>query len=421
MTGGGRREEEGDPRGSLRALDGSSGEEAGGSVIEGDNLEVLRHLKKPLCQAAKLIYIDPPYNTGQAFQYRDRFGGDWSAMMGPRLRLGRELLQEDGLLCVSIDDGEVHHLRLLLDQIFGAGNFVTTLIWQKVFAPKNSAKRFSQSHEYIVCYARNRHRFTPCLLPRRPESDARYVNRDGDPRGPWASDNLTARNPYSKGRWAVTCPSGREISGPPPGTFWRVSLEKFQALDADGRIHWGPKGNNVPRLKRFLGEVKGGAVPQTLWTCDEVGHTQEAKKELLVRIPSHAAQRVFDTPKPLRLLEKLIRITTTPGGSDLVVDFFAGSGTTGEAVWKVNALDGGRRRVLLVESATPTGNPSLPTLCSLTRARLHSASRSLAPSFASPPSFSSFRWEPEEVSNSSMVEELYKTLRGGRIPERSPS
>ena len=215
-------------------------------------------------------------------------------MLYPRLRLARNLLSEDGAIFVSIADHEVHNLRAILNEIFGTDNFVATIIWQKVYSPKNSARHFSEDHDYILIYARNADLWRPTLLPRTAEMEARYTNPDNDRRGVWKAGDLSARNFYGEGTYAITCPSGRIIDGPPPGTYWRYSKPRFDELNCDGRIWWGTDGNNVPAIKRFLSEVKDGRVPQTLWTYDEVGHTQEAKKELLSLVN-------FSTPTlPLR-------------------------------------------------------------------------------------------------------------------------
>ena len=304
-------------------------------MIEGDNLEVLKLLQKSYAGKVKLIYIDPPYNTGKDFVYPDnfqdniknyleltgqtesgrkissntdasgRFHTDWLNMIYPRLKLAHSLLQSDGVIFVSIADHEIHNLRAAMNEVFGEENFIATVIWQKVFAPKNSARHFSEDHDYVVVYAKNAEIWSPRLLPRSEEMESRYGNLDNDVRGPWASDNLTARNFYGAGTYPVTCPSGRVIDGPPSGTYWRVSKEKFDALDADNRIWWGADGGNMPRLKRFLSDVQDGRVPQTLWTYEEVGHTQEAKKELIATVDFPNSDVVFDTPKPTRLPERV--------------------------------------------------------------------------------------------------------------------
>ena len=284
-------------------------------VVEGDNLEVLKLLQRAYYGEVKMIYIDPPYNTGREFIYPDnfreglasylrftgqadelgrklsanaetsgRYHSNWLSMMYPRLALARNLLRSDGTIFVTIDDHEVHSLRLLMDEIFGPENFVATCIWQKVFSPKNSARHFSEDHDYILVYARNAAEWEPNPLPRTEEMEARYQNPDDDPRGPWTSADLSARNYYSKGTYPIETPSGRSISGPPPGTYWRYSEKKFKEMVEDERIWFGSEGLGTPRIKRFLSEVKEGRVPQTLWKYKDVGHTQEAKKELLKRV-----------------------------------------------------------------------------------------------------------------------------------------
>jgi site-specific DNA-methyltransferase (adenine-specific)/adenine-specific DNA-methyltransferase len=256
-------------------------------------------------------------------------------MMYPRLALLRQFLREDGSIFISLDDNEIQAMRYVMDEIFGADNFIATIIWQKVFAPKNSAQYFSEDHDYIVVYARNAKVWRPNLIPRSAEADKRYKNPENDPRGPWTSGDLQARNFYSEGTYPITCPSGRIIPGPGSGMYWRVSKEKFDELDKDKRIYWGANGDNMPRLKRFLTDVKAGITPQTLWLHSEVGHTQEAKKDLLAVVNFETSEDVFITPKPTRLIQRILQIATNPG--DLILDSFAGSGTTGHAVLNLNA------------------------------------------------------------------------------------
>ena len=373
-------------------------------VVEGDNLEVLKLLQRAYYGKVKMIYIDPPYNTGQEFIYPDnfreglatylrftgqadesgrklstnaetsgRYHSNWLSMMYPRLALARNLLRSDGVIFVTIDDHEMHNLRLILDEIFGPENFVACCIWQKVFSPKSSARHFSEDHDYVLVYARNAAEWEPNPLPRTAEMESRYQNPDGDERGPWQSGDLSARNYYSKGTYPITTPSGRVISGPPPGTYWRYSEKKFKEMVADGRVWFGSDGSNKPRIKRFLSEVKEGRVPQTLWKHEDVGNTQEAKKELLARVEFASSDSVFDTPKPTRLIERMLQIATSPETEDIVLDFFAGSGATGEAVWKLNAEDGGKRRFVLVQLPEPTGYDDYETVADITRARLRGA------------------------------------------------
>lgn len=379
--------------------------------IEGDNLDALKLLQETYLNKVKVIYIDPPYNTGNDFIYDDdfsedtesyfersnqadesgnrmvanteangRFHSDWLTMMYSRLKLAKMLLSENGALFVSIADHEVANLRMLLDEVFGGANFVATIIWQKVYAPKSSAKHFSEDHDYVLVYARNASVWRPLLLPRSDEQDAVYKNPDNDPRGPWRPNNLAARNYYSKGTYSITCPNGRVISGPPAGSYWRVSEEKFRELNKDGRIWWGESGGNVPAPKIFLSEVKAGRVPQTLWPYTEVGHTQESKREVLELVPMVSSDSVFDTPKPTRLIKRILELTTTPNERALVLDFFAGSGTTAHSVMAQNASDNGNRRFICVQIPSPFDAPAtlsdgtvLKTISALTNERMRRA------------------------------------------------
>ena len=322
-----------------------------GLLVNGDSFHALSLLHGRFREAVKCIYIDPPYNTGNdGFIYRDAYQhSSWLAMFGSRVSIARHLMRDDASIWVSIDDNELPRLSLSLGTVFGEENAIANVIWQKVFAPKNSAQHFSDDHEYVVVWAKSKLTWRPTLLPRSEEADARYTNPDNDPRGVWASDNLVARNAYSAGLYAITCPSGRVISGPPTGSYWRVSKDTFDSLDADKRIWWGEDGDNMPRLKRFLSEVKQGVVPQTLWFHEDVGHTQEAKKELLGIVKFDRTADVLNTVKPTGLIRRVVQIGTSKGDQDLVMDFFAGSGTTGHAVLKHNAEDQGNRRFVLVE------------------------------------------------------------------------
>ena len=339
-------------------------------IIEGDNFDALRALRMSHKGAIRCIYIDPPYNTGNRdFVYNDRFVDKthrfrhslWLEFMYRRLQLAKELLADDGVIFVSIDDNELFRLGMLMDRVFGEENFIANVIWQKVFSPKNTAQHFSDDHEYVVVYAKNRRLWRPNHLPRTASQDKAYKNPDDDPRGPWTSGDLSARNFYGAGTYPITCPSGRVIAGPPAGMYWRVSKEKFADLDADNRVWWGKEGNNTPRLKRFLSDVKQGVVPQTLWTYSEVGHTQDAKKQLLDLLQFDSSGDVFSTPKPVQLLERVLRIATKP--NDTVLDFFAGSGTLAQAVAKLNAEDGGARKFILVSNTEATEDAPGKNLC----------------------------------------------------------
>ena len=339
-------------------------------IIEGDNYGALRFLRMTHAGKIKCIYIDPPYNTGNRdFVYNDRFfdANDrfrhsvWLEFMYQRLMLARDLLHPEGVIFVSIDDHELFQLGMLMNRIFGERNYIANVIWQKVFSPKNSARHFSVDHDYLLVYASNSDKWTPNPLPRTEKQDKGYKNPDDDPRGPWTSSDLSARNPYSEGVYPIVSRSGKRIDGPPSGRYWIISKRKFLEFDSDGRIWWGKNGNNQPRLKRFLSEVKGGRVPQTFWPYKEVGHTQEAKKEILDILDFVDSASVFSTPKPTRLIERILRIATDP--DDIVLDFFAGSGTTAHAVLKLNKEDGGNRRFIMVSNAEATEDEPEKNLC----------------------------------------------------------
>ncbi|HKQ48600.1 MAG TPA: site-specific DNA-methyltransferase [Phycisphaerae bacterium] len=371
-------------------------------IIEGDNLEVLKLLQKSYLGKVKMIYIDPPYNTGNDFIYPDdfseslrtyleftgqvdtegrkfgtnsdtdgRFHSKWMNMMYPRLYLARNLLRDDGAIFISIADQEYDNLRKLCNEVFGEENFLATVIWQKMFSPKNTAAYFSEDHDYIVVYARSKDSWEPSLLPRSEEIKARYMNPDNDPRGPWLSGALQARNYYSKGEYEVVSPTGKKFSNP-KGTYWRFSRERFDELNRDKRIWWGESGDNVPRLKRFLTEVKEGVVPQTLWDYKLVGHTQEAKEELLSLVKFEHSENVLNSVKPSRLLRQAIKIATSTSEPDIVLDFFAGSGPTGQAVIEQNREDGGNRQFILVQlpEPLPTPEPTLKTIADMCKERV---------------------------------------------------
>ena len=350
------------------ALGEGSGERSDNLLVQGDNLLALKALLPHYAGQVKCIYIDPPHNTGnEGWVYNDNVNSPemrawlgrtvgsesedlsrhdkWLCMMYPRLVLLREMLREDGSLWMSIDDNEVHHARSVMDEIFGSQNFITTVIWQKIFSPKSTARHLSESHDYILVYSKNSNLWERNLLTRNEQHNERYKNPDNDPRGVWSSSDMSARNYYGQGTYSIQTPSGRIIAGPPKGMYWRVSKETFKELDIDNRIWWGKDGNNVPRMKRFLSEVQEGVVPQTIWFHQEVGNTQEAKKEIVKIIPDDT--EVFISPKPTRLIQRILQIATNPG--DLILDSFAGSGTTGHAVLQMNQEDGGNRRFILVE------------------------------------------------------------------------
>ncbi|MEQ1740988.1 MAG: site-specific DNA-methyltransferase [Candidatus Nitrotoga sp.] len=341
----------------------------GNLIIHGDNLHALKALLPLYAGKVDCVFIDPPYNTGnEGWCYNDNVNSPmlkewlasnpvgiedglrhdkWLAMMYPRIKLLHELLSDAGSFWMTLDDNEIHRARAMLDEIFGDQNFVATCIWHKNYAPKSSARHFSEDHDYLLIYAKNANNWAPNLLERTDEQNAAYKNPDNDPRGNWRPNNLAARNYYSKGTYSITCPSGRVVDGPPHGSYWRVSEEKFWALNKDGRIWWGENGNNIPAPKIFLSEVKAGRVPQTIWEYNEVGHTQDAKREVLAILNDGNSDDVFITPKPVRLLEKILDIAATE--HSIVLDSFAGSGATAHAVLNANRKDGGDRCFVLVE------------------------------------------------------------------------
>ena len=343
---------------------------SGNLLVQGDNLLALKALLPHYAGQVKCIYIDPPYNTGnEGWVYNDAVnspemrdwlgkvvGGEaedlsrhdkWLCMMYPRLVLLREMLCEGGSLWMSIDDNEVHHARSIMDEIFGRENFIATIIWQKIDGPKNSAMYLSEDHDYILLYAKSARAWRPNKLTRTEAMIARYKNPDNDPRGLWLLSDLAARNFYAQGRYSIKTPSGRIIEGPPAGSYWRVSKEKFKKLDKDGRIWWGKSGGNRPGIKRFLSDVQEGVVPQTLWLWKDVGSTRNSKQELSQIMDAGVSQDLFITPKPTGLIQRILQIATN--SNDLILDSFAGSGTTGHAVLRMNKENGGNRRFILVE------------------------------------------------------------------------
>lgn len=300
----------------------------------GDVLEALTRvpeLREKYLGKVKCIYIDPPFNTAQTFaNYEDNLEHSvWLTMMRDRLIHLRKLLSDDGSIWVHLDDVENHRMRSLLDEVFGTGNFVAEVQWEKVSSPNNSAKYFSVDQDEILVYTKNKAGWSPNGLPRSAKMNSMYSNPDNDPRGPWTSGDLTASKPYSLGMYAIETPGGRTIPGPPRGRYWARSQEALLELDTDNRVWWGPDGNSVPRLKRFLSDVRD-AVPRTLWKNDEVGYNDTAAKEIRSMFPEG---NPFATPKPERLLERVIHIATNPG--DIVLDVFAGSGTTAAVAQKM--------------------------------------------------------------------------------------
>ena len=345
--------------------------------IEGDNLEVLKLLQESYLGKIKMIYIDPPYNTGKDFVYKDnfrkdakqelidsgqkdeynqrlvanpetagRYHSDWLSMMYPRLKLVRNLLTDDGVIFISIDDNEVHNLRKMCDEIFGEINFVANVVWEKKYAPQNDAKWFSDNHDHILVYAKNKDAWKPNLLPRTEEQNKRYTNRDNDPRGLWKSSDLSVKTYSANYDYPITTPSGRVVN-PPKSRCWRTSKEKFQELVNDNRIWFGENGDNVPSIKRFLTEVKDGIVPLTIWKYSEVGHNQDAAKEIRELFDGNG---FFDTPKPVKLMERIGFLGSNQ--DSIVLDFFSGSATIAQSVMELNAANpkkNGNRKYIQVQ------------------------------------------------------------------------
>lgn len=342
--------------------------------IEGDNLDALKLLLESYLNKVKMIYIDPPYNTGHDFIYNDdfsedlasylersnqsdaqgnrmltnsdangRYHSDWMSMMYPRLKLARTLLKDNGIIFISIDDGEVGNLRKMCDEIFGSDNFLAQIVWQKIHSTKNDARYYSDSHEYLLCYAKNIQLSEIKLLARTAAMDARFTNPDNDPRGPWASGDLVANEERTGGYFEITGPTGN-VFNVPKGKHWVYAETNLKRMVSEGRIWFGKNGDAFPRLKRYLSEVQQGRKVDTLWLSSEVGHNQESKREIKELFNGKA---YFDTPKPTRLISRCLSIATEK--DDIVLDFFAGSSTTAHSVMQLNAEDGGSRKFIMVQ------------------------------------------------------------------------
>ncbi|WP_205408158.1 site-specific DNA-methyltransferase [Mobilibacterium timonense] len=370
--------------------------------IEGDNLDALKLLQETYLGKVKMIYIDPPYNTGNDFIYEDdfsqraadyidnsgqtdeegnrlvqnsesngRFHTDWLNMLYPRLSLARDLLSDDGVIFISIDDNEQENLKKICDEIFGSQNFVAQLIWERAFAPKNDAKYISNSHDYIIMYAKKIDNFKIGRLPRTDEANARYSNPDNDPRGVWQSDNLTVKTYSPSGDYPITTPSGRVVE-PPAGRCWSLSKKAFLERLQDNRIWFGADGNGVPRIKRFLSELKfDGMAPTSILFYKDVGHSQEGSQEL-IRIMDAG---VFDGPKPIRLIKRLITLANLDTDS-LVLDFFSGSATTAQALMEENKEKNTKHHFILVqvpEDANKRKETKFETICDIGEERIRRA------------------------------------------------
>ena len=343
--------------------------------IEGDNLDVLKCLKETYLHKVKMIYIDPPYNTGNDFVYNDdlaesaseylansgqfdeqgnrlvtntesngRFHTDWLNMIYPRLKVARDLLTEDGVIFISIDDNEAKNLKNITDEVFGERNFLAQVVWERAFSPINLMKHFSPSHDYVLCYAKNIDSAVCHGIGRSNEANGRYSNPDNDPRGVWSSSDISVGPAVQENIYPITTPSGRVVE-PPAGRSWSLSRKAFRERLEDNRIWFGPNGDNTPRIKRFLSELrKTGITPMTIWKHTEVDHSQGATQKLAKLFDG---KKYFDYPKPVSLIERCLQLYSDK--DSLILDFFSGSATTAHAVMQLNAEDGGNRKFIMVQ------------------------------------------------------------------------
>ena len=382
--------------------------------IEGDNLDVLKLLQETYLGKVKMIYIDPPYNTGNdSFVYDDdfamaggdfhaanawrdedgamqydlrannvsngRFHTDWLNMIYPRLRVAKSLLADDGVIFISVDDNEVHNMKKVCDEIFGEINFIATIIWQKIHSIKNDARYFSENHEYVLVYAKESENFSVNLLPRTADMNSRYKNMDNDPRGAWQSGDLVASGERTNGHYIVVSPQTGKEFDVPQGKHWVYSEENMAQLIADNQIWFGLDGNSFPRKKRFLSDVQDGRTPNTLWLSVDVGHNQTATREVK---SVFEGEKYFEFPKPVTYLKQMLIV-----GSDkdaLVLDFFSGSATTAHAVMQLNAEDGGHRKFIMVQLPEVTDEKSeaakagYANICEIGKERIRRAGAKIA-------------------------------------------
>lgn len=377
--------------------------------IEGDNLDVLKLLQESYLEKIKLIYIDPPYNTGSDFIYMDdfstsmedyqeelgaidedgirmfknsdsngRFHSDWCSMIYPRLLLARNLLRKDGVIFISIDDNEITNLTNICNEVFGASNYVGTIIWERAFAPKNDAKYFSSSHDYVLVYAKCLSEYKVGKLPRTDEANARYKNPDNDPKGPWTPDNMTVKTYSAAYDYEITTPNGTVVR-PTNGRCWFTSKERMAKLIEEGRVWFGESGGNMPRLKRYLCDVQQGMTPITIWKYDEVGHNQEGRQEVKKLF---GGKGYFDGPKPQRLMHRILQIANVHE-DDIVLDFFSGSASTAQAVMEYNVEDTEHRKFIMVQLPESCDEKSdaykdgYKTICDIGKKRIRLAGEKL--------------------------------------------
>ena len=377
--------------------------------IEGDNLDVLKCLKETYLHKVKMIYIDPPYNTGNDFVYEDdfaqsseeylansgqfdeqgnrmftnaesngRFHTDWLNMIYPRLKVARDLLTDDGVIFISIDDNEAKNLKNISDEIFGERNFLAQIVWERAFAPINLMKHFSPSHDYIICYAKNIEKAICHGIERSKEANDRYSNPDNDPRGVWSSSDISVGPAIQDNIYTITTPSGREVE-PPAGRSWSLSRNAFRERLRDNRIWFGPDGDGVPRIKRFLSELrKTGITPMTIWKHNEVEHSQAATQKLAKLFDG---KKYFDYPKPVPLIERCLQLYTNK--DSLILDFFSGSATTAHAVMQLNSEDGGNRKFIMVQLPEKTEEKSeafkagYKNICEIGKERIRRAGKKI--------------------------------------------
>lgn len=372
--------------------------------IEGDNLEVLKLLRQNYYGAIKMIYIDPPYNTGNDFVYNDsfemnhetvdslegnineygerytvnkesqnRYHANWLNMIYVRLKIAKDLLKEDGVIFISIDDTEQSGLKHVCDEIFGSYNYIAQIVWERAFSPINLKKHFSESHDYIIVYAKNKESAFCNGLPRNGVANDRYSNPDDDPRGPWTSGDLSVGPAIESKIYEIITPSGRKVM-PPSGYCWRLDKRTFNQYRCDNRIWFGEDGKNVPRIKRFLSEVKQGITPMTVWKYEDVGHSQDATKSLKKLFDDRA---YFDYPKPVELIKRCLQLYTNK--DSIILDFFSGSSTTAHSVMSLNAEDGGNRKFIMVQLPEKTDEKSIAfkdgykTICEIGKERIRRA------------------------------------------------
>ena len=423
--------------------------------IEGDNLEVLKILQESYLGKVKMIYIDPPYNTGNDFIYADdfmrtqreedremgiiddednrlvknmdtngKFHSDWCSMVYSRLMLARNLLIEDGVIFISIDDNEQENMKKMCSEAFGEDNFIAQVVWERAYSPVNLKKHFSESNDYILCYAKNIELAVCNGLPRSAEANDRYGNPDNDPRGDWKASDLSVGPIVQSKVYEIITPSGRSVL-PPNGYCWRLDRKTFDTYVKDNRIWFGSDGNNVPAIKRFLSEVKQGITPMTIWKYSEVGHSQDATKRLKDLFGGKA---YFDYPKPVDLIKRTLQLYSSKGS--IVLDFFSGSATTAHAVMQLNAEDDGHRKFIMVQlpekcdEASEAYKAGYKNICEIGKERIRRAGDKIRSEHPDAKLDTGFRVFRVDESNMEDIyyhpEELTQTMLGGMVSNIKP-